>query len=48
MLLPMNSNDVFGIFSPIFCVFTKRACIIQGYVCFLVYLAASRDYCRKD
>ena len=33
MLLPMNSNDIFGILSPIFFVFDKRDCIIQDYMC---------------
>ena len=33
MLLPMNSNDIFGILSPIFFVFAKRDCIIQDYMC---------------
>ena len=48
MLLPTNRNSVFGILSPIFFVFTKRDCIIQAYMCVLMYLATFRDYSRKD
>ena len=33
ILLPVNSNNIFCILSPIFFVFAKRDCIIQGYMC---------------